>query len=100
MTNFNETNVRELSLYIVNDGQLYTTRTQSIINNLSKKYQKGTFDYDKSLKVWYQVATEGAKKYSKEFSTGNDGLTMFSVDDRKRVSEILAEYYAEQIEED
>lgn len=62
---------RELELYTTNNGGLFRQMITPIINNLHKKYQRGIYDADKAVDLWYNVATEGAKLYNKEF--GSDG---------------------------
>lgn len=49
---------RELELYTTNNGGLYRQMITPIINNLRKKYQRGTYDADKAVDLWYNVATE------------------------------------------
>ena len=60
---------RELELYTTNNGGLYRQMITPIINSLRKKYQRGTYDADKAVDLWYNVATEGAKLYNKEFGS-------------------------------
>lgn len=98
--NYNETNVRELVLFINNDGDLYRQRISPIIKNLKKKVAKGVYDPKLALKLWKPLADEGAKKYAKEHgSAGDNGLKMFSVADRKQVALELADNYDEKVQE-
>lgn len=87
----------ELSLYIENTGNLYRTRTTGIILNLAKKYEKGTFDTEKALKAFYNLACEGAKLYAREFANPTEWNKIFSVSDRKICAMELLEYYFENI---
>ena len=41
--------VQELVLYITNDSKLFRQRIQPIINNLSKKVGKATYDGNKAI---------------------------------------------------
>ena len=90
--------VRELVLYITNDGQLYRQRTQSIIKNLSKKVGSATYDGLKAIKAFMYLVNDGLKKYEKEHETkgwakGIDKKT------KEAIAEELLDYYTEQIGE-
>lgn len=80
----------EISLYADNDSQLYFSNKLPILKNLSKKYKKGTFDLEKSAKLWRYYVENAMKKYAKEF--GGKWNTLLSVNDRK----LLAMEYAKQ----
>ena len=56
---------RELFFYIYSTGKIYKRTTTPIILNLAKKYAKGTFETEKALKAFYNLATEGAKEYAR-----------------------------------
>lgn len=58
---------RELALYIENDYELYTQYIVPYVQSLHKKRIKGTYEPDKALPGWERIATEGAKKYEREF---------------------------------
>lgn len=58
---------RELALYIENDYELYTQYIVPYIQCLHKKREKGTYDPEKALHGWERIATEGAKKYERDF---------------------------------
>ena len=87
----------ELAIYIINTGRIYNGMTTGIIKKLAKKYEKGTFETEKALKAFYNLATEGAKMYAREFSNANDWKFIFSVSDRKLTACELLEYYFENI---
>jgi hypothetical protein len=95
-TQANTTHVRELVLFITNDGELYSKHVLSILANLKKKLAKGAYVEELALISWYALATEGAKKYAKEFG-GN--WQLFTVADRKEAAKELAECYDEQLRE-
>lgn len=85
------TESRELFLYATNDGELYRHMTTSIINNMKKKAEKGTYNTEKAIDAWYNVATEASNKYYKDFGY------KFSVTDRYTVAVDMAKYYEEEI---
>lgn len=58
---------RELALYIENDYQLYAQYIEPYIQCLHKKWEKGTYEPEKALPGWERIATEGAKKYERDF---------------------------------
>lgn len=66
-TVMNEDCARELALYIENDFNLYTQYIVPYIQCLHKKREKGTYDPEKALPGWERIATEGAKKYERDF---------------------------------
>jgi hypothetical protein len=74
----------ELHLFIENDGDLYRQMTVPIYKNLQKKKDKGTYNSIGAVKSFSKLATEGAKKYAKEF--GGNWNTMFSTKDRLEVA--------------
>ena len=88
---------KELALYIENTSRLYQNKTKYIILNLAKKYAKGTFETEKALKSFYDLATEGAKMYSKEFASVTEWNKIFTVEDRKATACQLLEGYFENI---
>lgn len=66
-TVMNKEAARELALYIENTEHLYRCCIVPYIQNLHKKHIKGTYDPEKALPGWERIATEGAKKYEREF---------------------------------
>ena len=94
----NSINARELFLFTTNDGTLYENRVLPIIKNLQKHVDKGTFDKNKSLILWKNLANDAAKKYAKEFAQYNEWDAIFSIHDRKLVALKLAEYYEDHLE--
>lgn len=89
---------RELELYTTNNGDLYRQMITPIINNLRKKYQRGTYDAGKAVDLWYNVATEGAKRYNKEFGSDSQWNRLFNVRCRYTVAVNLESYYKEEVE--
>lgn len=91
-THANQTHVRELVLYTVNDGDLYCKYTQPILNNLAKHIKRGKYDQNKALIAWKHLADAAAKQYSKGYDS-----PIFSLADRKATALELADYYAEEL---
>jgi hypothetical protein len=81
---------REIQLYADNDSQLYRQRKNPILQNLSKKYLKGTYDIDKAAKLWRYYIDAALQKYHKEFGGRGKWYDLLSVPDRN----LLALEYA------
>lgn len=81
----------ELVLYAENTGDLYRRCTETAIKSLAKKYRKGTYNKDKAVDLWYAIATEASKMYSREFGYS------FSVTDRYTAAVELEESYFENV---
>lgn len=89
---YNETTEsRELFLYAVNNGNLYRKTTRTILATLRKKVDKGVYDRERAVDIWYRVATEASDQYNKDFGY------RFSVADRFTAAVDMAEYYEEEI---
>ena len=82
---------RELFLYATNNGKLYRSMVENVLDNLEKKIKKGVYDKEKAVDAWYYVATEASNRYFKDFGY------KFSVTDRFTVAVDMADYYEEQI---
>lgn len=89
----------ELTLYIENDSKMYKDIIKNAIENLAKKMAKGTFDKEKSEKLWKRVADEGAKKYLKEFGRREDYYSTFSAETRRMTAKSLAKGYLDEIKD-
>lgn len=57
----------ELTLYIINDSQLYRGSIMPVVRNLARKKAKGIYDKDLAIKAFEYVAKAGADKYRKAF---------------------------------
>lgn len=57
----------ELTLYIINDSQLYRGSIMPVVRNLARKKAKGIYDKDLAIKAFEYVAKAGADKYRKNF---------------------------------
>lgn len=53
--------VRDLTLCIENDGEVYRRFTTPVIQNLRKKYAKGTFDEKLAVQAFYNVVLNALK---------------------------------------
>lgn len=85
---------RELTLYTINDGDLYRGLTIPIIDNLKRKVKRGAFDPEKAVDAFFHLATVAAKKYCAEFSSADFS---FPVQVRFTVAVELRDYYIEDI---
>lgn len=89
--------VRELVLYITNDGRLYTQMITPTIKNMKRKNAKGNYDRELAVKAWQYVADEGARKYDKEFGSGRGSMAWVNKATRTAVAEELRDYYEDEI---
>lgn len=53
--------VRDLTLCIENDGEVYRRFTTPVIENLKKKYKKGNFDKQLAIQAFYNVVVNALK---------------------------------------
>lgn len=84
---FNQHSVRELGLFIENDGNLYRQMLVPINKNLEKKKAKGAYHPRKAEKAFRYLVDEGARRYTKEHgSHGNGGFGSFTPGDRAELS--------------
>jgi hypothetical protein len=83
--------IREIENYAENNPQLYYSRTLPILKNLAKKYVKGTFDVNKSAKLWQYYVEDAMKRYHKDFGGSKSWSNLLSVPDRKTLAKELAE---------
>ena len=97
---------RELYLFAINDGDLYRQQRESIEKNLQKRFDAGTYDRNKAVKLWTYFANNAAKKYHKDFygtitarrhsRCGNGKwYQMFSVMDRLNMAILCEEEHFE-----
>jgi hypothetical protein len=78
---------RELQLFADNDYQLYNSSRRPILINLSKKFKKGTYNIEKSAKLWRYYIDKALMKYNKDFgSRGDKWFELLSVPDRNRLA--------------
>lgn len=87
---------RELALYIENDFKLYTQYIVPYIQCLHKKREKGTYDPEKALPGWEGIATEGAKKYERDFLDVRY-YYVFNRATRKEAARYLQGFFLDQV---
>lgn len=83
---------RELFLYAVNNGVLYSRAIVPTIQNLAKKYRKGTFDAERAVDAFYYVACFASDSYYRDFGY------KFTVTERFTAAKNLVDYFMEDIE--
>lgn len=89
--------IRELVIFIDNDGNLYRQMTQPIHKNLINKKAAGKYSSTLALKAFENLATEGAKRYAKEVGGHLAGWNqMFTVADRKEAAKELRDSFEEE----
>ena len=96
--NINMDMVNELYLYAVNTRKLYDL-ARNICKNLAKKINKGTYQEDKALKAFYNLANLTAYEYWLEFRNGYKWFYIASTATRRELAKTLLDYYKEDIEE-
>ena len=90
--NYNPTTEsKELFLFATNDSFLYHHHTEPIIKNLKKKAEKGIYNSEKAVDLYYYLATAASEKYYKDFGY------KFSVTDRYTAAVDLETYYNDEI---
>lgn len=90
--------VRELILYAENTRRIYDLSVQ-VIENLRKKFQKGTYNAEKAVKAFEHVAEYAAKEYIREFSEPSEWYVVFNAAKRREAARQLLEGYTEEIAE-
>ena len=86
-----ESVAEELILYLDNDEPLYRQKKE-IIKNLTKKFDKKTYDHKLAPKIWSYLVESAAKKYAKEMgSPGQKWFQMFDASVRKLAAQALAD---------
>lgn len=78
---------RELKIFAENDADLYRQKTTPIVRNLRTKQARGVYDHERAVDAFMYLAEAGARKYAREFSTGeHEWSKMFPRDVRLAVS--------------
>jgi len=91
-----EVYAREIFLFGQNDGDLYRSRTTPIIDNLAKKYVKGTYDKALARKLWRYWADDAAKRYAVEFLNQKTGFPV-NVPTRELIAEMAEDEYFDHV---
>lgn len=72
-----------LELFIDNDSDLYRQMYTPILVNLMRKRRRGNYDSGLAIKAFYNLATEGAKKYFREHGGRGRWYNMFPTSVRR-----------------
>lgn len=89
---------RELELYTTNDYGIYSAHITSAIKILRGKIKAGKYDAEKACKLFFYVATAGAKKYAREFfDNGTPYYKVFTAACRRETAKHLLDYYMDAI---
>lgn len=89
--------VRDLTLCIENDRDVYRRSITPIINNLKRKMAKGQFDEKLAIQAFY-YAVEAALKMPHFYRYYTYSIDTVSVPERYAVAKELLEYYMGEIE--
>ncbi len=78
--------IRELELFIDNDGALYRKRFMPILHNQCRHKQRGRWSATQSVKGWMYLVDDGAKKYHRQFGSGGKWNDMFPMSVRRALA--------------
>lgn len=83
----NETEVRELELYVENDSQIYHSRLIPIYKNFQRKKANGTYKHELAVKGMMYAVNDSNKNYKKDFGYS------FSVPVRQAVARKMVKFF-------
>ena len=86
--------VTELSMFILNDAQIYKSRILPVIKNMKRKVASGKFDKKLAIKAFSAAVTDGIKKYSQTFD-----VIKPSKQDKEEIAKTLYDHYQTAIME-
>ena len=86
--------VTELSMFILNDAQIYKSRILPVIKNMKRKVASGKFDKKLAIKEFSYAVADGIKKYSKTFD-----VVKPSKQDKEQIANTLYDHYQSAIME-
>ena len=86
--------VTELSMFILNDAQIYKSRILPVIKNMKRKVASGKFDKKLAIKAFSYAVADGIKKYSKTFD-----VVKPSRQDKEQIANTLYDHYQTAIME-
>ena len=86
----NENYARELHLFIDNDYQLYKQQYLPILKMLTKRKRNGSYDSEKAIKAFENLAYTGSRKYS--------ALQLFTPATRRLTAIALRDQYEREYE--
>jgi len=85
------TAANELDLYAENTSELYNQK-KSILANIRRKLASGKYNHALAPKIWMYWVDAAAKRYVKEFGSGNVS-TIFNKATREHLAHELADRY-------
>lgn len=90
-----QTAADELILFMDNDEPLYRRKMSAFVPSVKKKIKSGKYDAAKAPKLWIYLLDEAAKKYTKEYGSGQ-GYGSFTKSTRELAAKEVAkrEYQA------
>ena len=86
--------VTELSMFILNDAQIYKSRILPVIKDMKRKVASGKFDKKLAIKAFSNAVNDGIKKYSKTFD-----VVKPSKQDKEQIANTLYDHYQSAIME-
>lgn len=86
--------LEDLDVFMENTGSL-DTKKMTIINNLKRKIEAGTYDKNQAPRAWMHWIEDGIKAYVREFSV--NPRSMFPMDLKNALADRLAKRYEEAI---
>ena len=86
--------VTELSMFILNDAQIYKSRILPVIKDMKRKVASGKFDKKLAIKAFSNAVNDGIKKYSKTFD-----VVKPSRQDKEQIANTLYDHYQTSIME-
>lgn len=67
--------VRELSLYIDNESEIYFNHTLPVLRMINKHYKRGQGNIEKAVKALERYVVQvAARRYLSEFGSGSDSI--------------------------
>lgn len=82
---------QELHLFASNDSETYFRSLIPVMENMTKKQRKGTFDSSKAVKAFQYPADLAARRYCDEF--GGVYHQVFNAATRREVASMLLDDY-------
>lgn len=83
--------LREATIQITNDGDVYRQRFKPIIESLKKKYDKGEYDREKAKIAYYCVVQDWTRQHKTDVGAMNS-------DTKKQLANDLEQYYREEVQ--
>lgn len=94
------TESRELAIFTENSGAIYSQHIKPVINNLHKKYVKGTYSAALAIDLYYQAVIHAAvKEYCRLFASLEDTPHIFDVTARYTAAADLESFFLDEVME-